>query len=134
MIFNSMALFPQHYEAQYNGLENALNFTNGKVGLHTSNFVTHFDKLKQNKIIVDVLMMVFRVVPAGIFNSWLEKEQTEQFRAIERRYQPIYGPRYKYLKIVCSYKFLNFACQGLAVRDSLNILTCIALMTSAFKT
>jgi hypothetical protein len=56
----------------YKGLDHALNFMNGELGSFTSNFATQFDQMKSEKILVDVTMMLFGMVSAGAFNSWLK--------------------------------------------------------------
>ncbi|KAF2116294.1 hypothetical protein BDV96DRAFT_573731 [Lophiotrema nucula] len=72
VLINSMVSLHQHYEGMYEGMKNALNFMNGEIGTYTSNFATQLDQMKQNKVAIDVTMMLYAVVSAGAFNSWLK--------------------------------------------------------------
>jgi hypothetical protein len=60
------------FENFYAGLKNALNLMNGEVGIFASTFAPQYDPMKDNKILSDVMNLLFAVVSAGAFNSWFK--------------------------------------------------------------
>lgn len=60
------------YESYFLGLQGALNYLNGQVGHFAEVFAPQFDPLENDKILLDVVNLLFAVVSAGTFNSWLK--------------------------------------------------------------
>lgn len=60
------------FENYFHGLQNALNFMNGEVGTFASVFAPQFDPLKDDKILLDCINLLFAITSAGAFNSWFK--------------------------------------------------------------
>lgn len=72
---NSMVGLHVQFQNFYQGLKNALNFMNGEVGHFAEVFAPQFDPMKNDKILIDVMQLLFAVVSAGAFNSWFKNLQ-----------------------------------------------------------